>query len=139
MNLNWVRQPTTRHLAREMRASTRATRPQIGAHWFSYSTLAELWHAGGHVVLTHHGEGLWQHWRNNVQWRLVGIHPTKAAAQQAAAAYRPPVPETGTYLVTRAGQRDDEYVIRVRLHSERSPLQEIFARLGYASKIERVG
>jgi len=139
MKLNWVRQPTTRHLAREMRASTRATRPQIGSHWFSYGDLAELWHASGHAVLTHHHDQVWQHWRNNYQWRLIGIHPDRSAAWKAAAEYTPPMPATGIYLVTRAGIRDDEYVIRVRLCSERSPLPDIFARMGYATTTERVG
>lgn len=142
--MKWEKTPLTRQLARELRAATRASRPEIDGHSFSYNNLAEMWASddGAHVVLTHDGEQRWQYWQCMGHWRLVSLHQTRAGAQQAAQEYVEPLPtpEVGTYVLAREGKRTDEYVIRVHCSSEDGPrvIAEAFARLGYATRIEKV-
>lgn len=138
--LTWTQQPLTREVARGLRAATRKS-PGLDGHRFSYNDLKELWKAeeGGHLVLTHDADPVWQHWATTPDggWQLTGYYADREAAKAAAEAapISAATPQGRYVLAWRPGGR----TIRVRCQThDPVPLQGIFQRLGYETNVEDV-
>jgi hypothetical protein len=140
--VRFLKHPLNQGMARTLRASTRATRPEIEGHRFSYAGLKELWATEDreHVVLTHDGEDGWQYWAKGPDggWELIGVHPTREEAQGAARLPQPsPLGEPGTYFVAH---KPEGRSIRVHCTTPEAvdTLTAIFQKMGYETAVEEV-
>lgn len=139
--MDWQKRPTTRELARNMRASNRATRKMIDEHRLLFEDIAEIWATpeDTHVVLAHKKDPVWQCWWRNDSgvWIFESVHATLSEAQEAVEDHAVPSPPAGTYVVAREGSGRP---IRVRCVSKEGPalISKIFTLMGYDTKIENV-
>jgi hypothetical protein len=140
--VRFLRHPLNQGMARTLRASTRASHPEIEGHSFHYGALRELWASEDrcHVVLTHDEEDGWQYWAKNPEgvWELISIHVNRIEAEAAAGGnHSPPPPSPGTYFIAH---RPEGRSIRVHCTTEEAveTLTGIFTKLGYETSTEEV-
>jgi hypothetical protein len=141
MTIQWDPRPTTRALARALRAHNRLHRTVIGEHQLSYNDLAEIWAnpEETHVVLTHRADPIWQLWvlDSDDGWVFTSVHRTRTAAQAAAEETMLKVIPPGTYVIAQKG---DGRLIKVACtsHERAEALSGIFEKLDYTVRIEDV-
>ena len=141
MLVEWEKRPTTRALARSMRASNRVTRTMIDEHRLLYEDLAEIWSTPDEtaVVLTHKKDPVWQLWLHDpdTNWQFTSVHKSLSEAQKVAQSRLPKQTPPGTYLVAQKG---NGRVIKVLCTSEEGPkvLTSIFEKMDYAVRMEEV-
>lgn len=141
MSVAWEKAPTTRTLARALRAANRVTRATIGEHRLLYEDLAEIWTIPEEtlVVLTHRADPIWQLWvfDSDAGWTFDSVHKTRSAAQQAAQEHLPKEIPPGTYVIAQHG---NGRLIKVTCSSKNNAtvLSSIFEKLDYTVRIENV-
>ena len=86
--LNWKKQPLDGEVSKGLRKGIRQYRRERGrgGHRFRYDDLKALYSVGDFIVLTHHGDSIWQLYHRHPQngWFLISWHFTRREAQIAA-------------------------------------------------------
>jgi hypothetical protein len=139
--MKWSKQPLDGPIAKALRRDIRTHRREGGrdGHRFDYADLRTLWYADPHVVLTHHGDTIWQYWYRHDRhgWLLGSCAERLRDAQRFAEAPRmemtdDPIPKTGLFVCGAIGERKEPTIsVHCRSTYTASEVSAVLGRLGY--------